>query len=114
MCKRPLSQQSTSAGGTLFLQQQPPVVAQQGLAIGGAAAATAAAGGAQPQVKIITPSGPHTIQQVQTPSGPKLIAVPVGQAAAVTATATPQVWSMMQSCQFTNFTQAVHTDFNDF
>ena len=79
------------------MQQQPPVVAQQGLAIGGAAAATAAAaGGAQPQVKIITPSGPHTIQQVQTPSGPKLIAVPVGQAAAVTATTTPQVWLIMQ------------------
>ena len=84
------------------MQQQPPVVAQQGLAIGGAAAATAAAaGGAQPQVKIITPSGPHTIQQVQTPSGPKLIAVPVGQAAAVSATATPQVWSIMQSCELT-------------
>jgi hypothetical protein len=43
---------------------------------------TAAAGGtsqlAQPQVKIITPQGRMQMQQIQTPSGPKLIAVPVG------------------------------------
>uniref|UniRef100_A0A0K2UW65 Putative LOC100679230 [Nasonia vitripennis] n=1 Tax=Lepeophtheirus salmonis TaxID=72036 RepID=A0A0K2UW65_LEPSM len=34
---------------------------------------------AQPQVKIITPQGRMQMQQIQTPSGPKLIAVPVGQ-----------------------------------
>ena len=33
---------------------------------------------AQPQVKIITPQGRMQMQQIQTPSGPKLIAVPVG------------------------------------
>ena len=32
----------------------------------------------QPQVKIITPQGRMQMQQIQTPSGPKLIAVPVG------------------------------------
>ena len=39
---------------------------------------------AQPQIKIITPQGRMQMQQIQTPSGPKLIAVPVnpGQAAA--------------------------------
>ena len=37
-----------------------------------------------PQIKIITPQGRMQMQQIQTPSGPKLIAVPVnvGQAAA--------------------------------
>ncbi|TRY74452.1 hypothetical protein TCAL_10091 [Tigriopus californicus] len=35
---------------------------------------------AQPQVKLITPQGRMQMQQIQTPSGPKLIAVPVGQA----------------------------------
>ena len=37
---------------------------------------------AQPQIKIITPQGRMQMQQIQTPSGPKLIAVPVntGQA----------------------------------
>lgn len=34
---------------------------------------------AQPQVKIITPQGRMQMQQIQTPTGPKLIAVPVGQ-----------------------------------
>eukprot|EP00095_Tigriopus_kingsejongensis_P004733 maker-scaffold719_size106944-snap-gene-0.25 protein:Tk04733 transcript:maker-scaffold719_size106944-snap-gene-0.25-mRNA-1 annotation:"hypothetical protein BRAFLDRAFT_85667" len=34
---------------------------------------------AQPQVKLITPQGRMQMQQIQTPSGPKLIAVPVGQ-----------------------------------
>ncbi len=33
---------------------------------------------AQPQVKIITPQGRMQMQQIQTPTGPKLIAVPVG------------------------------------
>jgi hypothetical protein len=33
---------------------------------------------AQPQVKIITPQGRMQMQQIQTPSGPKLVAVPVG------------------------------------
>ena len=42
---------------------------------------------AQPQIKIITPQGRMQMQQIQTPSGPKLIAVPVnpGQAAAAAA-----------------------------
>jgi hypothetical protein len=43
---------------------------------------TAAAGGGgavvQPQVKIITPQGRMQMQQIQTPTGPKLITVPVG------------------------------------
>ena len=44
---------------------------------------------AQPQIKIITPQGRMQMQQIQTPSGPKLIAVPVnpGQAAAAAAAA---------------------------
>ena len=43
----------------------------------------------QPQIKIITPQGRMQMQQIQTPSGPKLIAVPVGaqQAAAAAAAA---------------------------
>ena len=36
---------------------------------------------AQPQIKLITPQGVRQMQQIQTPSGPKLIAVPVGQTA---------------------------------
>jgi len=80
---------STSTGqGTILLQSSaggPPTAAQ--------AAATGMIAGPQqsqmgqmtttPQIKIITPQGRMQMQQIQTPSGPKLIAVPVnvGQAA---------------------------------
>lgn len=52
---------------------------------------------AQPQVKLITPQGRMQMQQIQTPSGPKLIAVPVGQ-----ATLMPQLHTGLTTGQ--NFT----------
>lgn len=68
----------SSAQGTILLQPQA------------GAAPTAAAAGmitAQPQIKIITPQGRMQMQQIQTPSGPKLITVPVNAAAAAAAAA---------------------------
>ena len=52
-----------------FFVQQNPAAGQQGLQM-----ATS-----QPQVTLITPQGRMQMQQIQTPSGPKLIAVPLGQ-----------------------------------
>ena len=64
-----------------------PVVSQgQILLQQPATAATAIT--AQPQIKIITPQGRMQMQQIQTPSGPKLIAVPVGQTATLAPAAT--------------------------
>lgn len=63
---------STTAQGTILLQPPttPTVAASPGMVT------------AQPQIKIITPQGRMQMQQIQTPSGPKLIAVPVGAAQA--------------------------------
>ena len=56
---------SSAQGGTILLQPQtaatPTLVQPQ-----------------QPQIKINTPQGTMQMQQIQTPTGPKLIAVPVG------------------------------------
>ncbi len=64
-----------AATGTILLQQSPAAPA--------AAPGTPGVITAQPQVKIITPQGRMQMQQIQTPTGPKLIAVPVGQTATV-------------------------------
>ena len=71
---------SSTGTGTILLQPQ---------AAGGPAAASVMQAAPQPQIKIITPQGRMQMQQIQTPSGPKLIAVPVGaqQAAAAAAAA---------------------------
>lgn len=74
----------SSAQGTILLQPQA------------GAAPTAAAAGmitAQPQIKIITPQGRMQMQQIQTPSGPKLITVPVNAAAAAAAAASSNAGS---------------------
>ena len=64
--------------GGAFLLQQPQQQPQQQVQQQQPQQITA-----QPQVKIITPQGRMQMQQIQTPSGPKLIAVPVGQTAAI-------------------------------
>ena len=64
-----VSQAPGAPTGTLVLQQP------QGATLSGAATA----GFTTPQVKIITPQGRMQVQQIQTPTGPKLITVPVGQ-----------------------------------
>ena len=64
-----------------------PVVSQGQILLQQPATATAAAITSQPQIKIITPQGRMQMQQIQTPSGPKLIAVPVGQTATLAAPA---------------------------
>ena len=66
-----VSQAPGTPTGTLVLQQ--PQAATPG------GPATAGVITAQPQVKIITPQGRMQVQQIQTPTGPKLITVPVGQ-----------------------------------
>ena len=66
-----VSQAPGAPTGTLLLQQPQTVTPQ-----GGAGAGMITA---QPQVKIITPQGRMQVQQIQTPTGPKLITVPVGQ-----------------------------------
>ncbi|CAB4069666.1 unnamed protein product [Lepeophtheirus salmonis] len=53
---------------------------------------------AQPQVKIITPQGRMQMQQIQTPSGPKLIAVPVGQTLVQTSAGLISTSSNQLSC----------------
>ena len=78
-----VSQAAGAPAGTLLLQQPQP-----GTANGATAAGMITA---QPQVKIITPQGRMQVQQIQTPSGPKLITVPVGQSlAGQTTTIVPQ------------------------
>ena len=54
---------------------------------------------AQPQIKIITPQGRMQMQQIQTPSGPKLIAVPVGAQAAAAAAAAAAAGQTVQQPQ---------------
>ena len=56
---------SSAQGGTILLQPQT-------------AAAPTLVQPQQPQIKINTPQGTMQMQQIQTPTGPKLIAVPVG------------------------------------
>ena len=68
-----------------------PVVSQGQILLQQPATATAAAITAQPQIKIITPQGRMQMQQIQTPSGPKLIAVPVGQTATLAPAASTGV-----------------------
>ena len=77
---------TTNATNQILLQQQPVAPAP-------APATPAPQITAQPQVKIITPQGRMQMQQIQTPSGPQLIAVPVQQTstAAMTATTTTTV-----------------------
>merc|ERR1712142_676901 len=48
-------------GGQIFVQQAPQQT------------------GIMPNVKLITPQGRTQMQHIQTPQGPKLIAVPIGQ-----------------------------------
>jgi hypothetical protein len=60
----PFTQSAVPGQSTIFLQQAP----QAGNLIAN-----------QTQVKVITPQGRMQMQQIQTPSGPKLIAVPIGQ-----------------------------------
>ena len=57
---------SSTAQGTILLQ--PPA--------GASPSAGMITTAHQPQIKIITPQGRMQMQQIQTPSGPKLIAVP--------------------------------------
>ena len=64
-----------------------PVVSQGQILLQQPAAAITA----QPQIKIITPQGRMQMQQIQTPSGPKLIAVPVGQTATLAPAASTGV-----------------------
>ena len=73
------SQAAGTPAGTLLLQQPQAATANGATAAGMITA--------QPQVKIITPQGRMQVQQIQTPSGPKLITVPVGQGIAGQTTA---------------------------
>jgi hypothetical protein len=78
-----VSQAPGTPTGTLLLQQP------QGLTHSGAA--TAGGFTSQPQIKIMTPQGRMQVQQIQTPTGPKLITVPVGQGiSGQTTTIVPQ------------------------
>ena len=63
---------TAAAPGTTLLFQQPQPAAPGAPGAGGVITA-------QPQVKIITPQGRMQVQQIQTPTGTKLITVPVGQ-----------------------------------
>ena len=78
-----VSQAPGTPTGTLLLQ--PPHGATP------SGATTAGVITAQPQIKIMTPQGRMQVQQIQTPTGPKLITVPVGQGiSGQTTTIVPQ------------------------